>query len=204
VFIRLLVVFGAVIYIFAAIGSVAYLEASMFWLIPVLGPAIYFIFKLPDITPAPTGARPVAPYMPSPDVRARINARIEELQNGPPHRHKTQYIDSVSRGIPYSNERIDYLEFPRKLVLCEHLRPLESVMRAEKLHMEHIGEKRVEVRCILWQDAIRERYPLEDCVEFKQGPGVDNHAPSINIIHCKNCGDSIEEEGLYGARWPER
>jgi len=202
VFLRLLAVFGSVFYVFAAIGGVVYLDLSKFWLIPILAPVIYFIFTLDDLPllkPVPVQPQRQIP----PEWRAKIDQRIEELKNGPPHRNQTRYIDSVSRGIPYSDERIDYLEFPEKLVLCEHLRPLEAVMRAAKLPMDYYGGKMVEVQCEMQVKIIRERYEFDECVEFGQASGVDNHAPMINVIRCKCCGDSIEEQGMYGGRWPE-
>jgi hypothetical protein len=200
--VRLLTVLGSVLYIFAGIGAVAYLGVSMFWLIPVLAPALYFIFMLPDLP----GLRAVPQSAPTPvsaEWRAKIEARIEELKKGPPHRNKPQYIDAISRGIPYSDERIDYLEFTDRLVLCEHLRPLEAVMRASRLPMENYRKGMVEVQCILQVSEIQQRYNFANCVEFGQGPGTDNHAPPVNVIHCKRCGDSIEENGMYGRPWPE-
>lgn len=202
-FLRLLAVLGSVVYVFAAIGGVVYLGGSVFWLIPLLAPVLYFIFTLPDL-PGLRGVQ-LRPYVQTPvssAYRAKIEARIEELKKGAPHRNQTRYIDAVSRGIPYSDERIDYLEFTDKLVLCDHLRPLEGVMRASRLPMDNCRKGMVEVQCILRVQAIRERFNFAECVEFGQGPGVDNHAPAINVIRCKRCGDSIEEDGMYGGPWP--
>jgi hypothetical protein len=196
VIVRVLQVFAVTIYIFLAIGSTAYFGLSFFWLVPLLAPALYFIFHLPDISPS------YAPYEPHPGYREGIEARIEQLKNGPPHRNKIQYIDNVSRGIPYSDERIDYIEFPDRLVLCEHLQPVESAMRAAALPMDHIGKRLVAVNCRLQTGRIARRFRLPACVEFGTGPGPDNHAPDVQVIRCRQCGDQIEET-LFGGPWPE-
>ncbi len=195
-FVRVLQVVAVILYIFAAIGAVAYNGLAFFWLVPVLAPAIYFIFTLPDIS-VPSG-----PYLPPHPVdRTYINVRIEELKSGPPHRNKTQYIDSVSRGIPYSNERIDYLEFPDRLVLCEHLRPIEAAMRAARLSMDNPRPDLVTVNCILQVPRIQRHLHLDPCVVFTLGPPPDNHAPPIQVVNCTRCGHSIEET-LFGTAWP--
>ena len=196
-FVRVLQIIAATLYIVAAIGTVAYNELSFFWLAPVLAPAIYFIFTLPNIS-VPSG-----PYLPpQPIDRTYINVRIEELKSGPPHRNKTQYIDSVSRGIPYSNERIDYLEFPDRLVLCEPLRPIEAAMRAARLPMDNPRPGQVEVGALLRKKPIEAHFHPDPCVVFGLGPGVDNHAPDINVIRCTLCGHSIEENGYNNTPWP--
>lgn len=194
-FVRVLQIFAVILYIFGAIGAVAYNELSFLWLAPALAPAIYFIFTLPDIS-----SRPSLPSQP-PD-RSYINVRIEELKSGPPHRNKTQYIDSVSRGIPYSNERIDYLEFSDRLVLCAHLRPLEAAMRAARLPMDNPRPGLVAVSCLMQVPRIQRHLHLDPCVVFTTAEGPDNHAPPIQVAHCTRCGQSIEET-LVGGPWPE-
>jgi hypothetical protein len=189
------------VYIFAAIGCTAYFGLSMLLLIPLLGPALYFVFTLPDISQSARGFQ-ATPWQPPPGYRESIEARIEALKKGPPHRNKAQYIDNISRGIPYSDDRIDYIEFPDRLVLCEHLRPVEEAMRAARLPMDHIGSRLVAANCHLQTGRIARRYRLADCVAFGTGPGPDNHAPDVQVIHCRQCGDRIEET-LYGGPWPE-
>lgn len=198
---RLLAVLGSVVYVFVAIGVVAYFGVSHLWLAPLLAPAIYFIFRLPDIAALP----PVPPQKPAPisaEWQAKIDARLGELKAGPPHRNQARFVDAISRGIPYSDDRIDYQVLPDRLVLCEHLRPLEAAMRASGIPMDHHAKRIVEVQCLLHVERIRQRYSLADCVEFGLGAGVDNHAPPINVIRCKRCGDSIEEQGMFGGPWP--
>jgi len=197
---RVLQVIAVTVYIFAAIGGTAYLGLSIFWLIPLLAPALYFIFTLPDVTPPGKGF-PAPPSGLNPVYRHEIEARIAELKSGPPHRNQTRYIDNVSRGIPYSDERIDYLELPDTLVLCDHLRPLEHAMRAERIPMDHIAPRLVAVNCHLQTGRIAKRYRLAECVEFATGPGPDNHAPAVQLIRCRLCGDRLEET-LYGGPWP--
>ena len=101
-FVRVVQVLGLTLYIFAAIGGVSYMAWSLFWLVPLHAPAIYIIFNLPEVSgpPIPVSSLPA-------DWRKDIEIRIEELKNGPSHRNKVQYIDNVSRGIPYSDDRID-------------------------------------------------------------------------------------------------
>jgi hypothetical protein len=198
VFLRWLQVIAVIVYIFAAIGAVAYLGLSFFWLIPLLGPAIYFIFTFKDLTPS----QPSHGYFISnPQYRAKLDARIEELKNGPPHRNKPQYIDAVRRGISFSDDRIDYLEFPEKLVLCEHLRPLEAAMRAANLPMDHNAPGQIEAQCIMQVALIRQQIPLADCVQFSSIAGPHAHGPSVQIASCSLCQHVIEE-GICGAPWP--
>jgi hypothetical protein len=198
---RYLQVIAVTVYIFAAIGCVAYLGLSFFWLAPVLAPAIYYVFSLPDISPRPRVPVTLSPAPVSPVWQARTEARIAQLKSGPAHRNKTQYIDSVSRGIPYSDERIDYLEFPDRLVLCDHLRPLEAAMRAAKLPMENYRPGFVEVSCIMRVPVLQKRLPLDPCVDYVIEPGPDNHAPDINVARCSRCNHAIAES-LYGGPWP--
>lgn len=196
-FVRALQVIAVTLYIVVAIGTVAYNGLAFYWLVPVLAPAIYFIFTLPDISASPRS------YLPPPSVdRTYVNARIEELKSGPPHRNKTQYIDSISRGIPYSNERIDYFELTDLLVLCEHLRPLEAAMRAARLPMDNYRPGLVTVGCIMQVPRIQQYFHLDPCVVFTLGPPPDNHAPPIQVVNCTRCGQAIEET-LIGGPWPE-
>jgi hypothetical protein len=196
-FVRVLQVIAVTLYIFVAIGTVAYNGLAFYWLVPVLAPAIYFIFTLPDISAHPR------PYVPPPPVdRTQINARIEELKSGPPHRNKTQYIDSISRGIPYSNERIDYFELTDLLVLCEHLRPLEAAMRAARLPMDNYRPGLVAVGCMMQLPRIQRHFHLAPCVVFTLGPPPDRHESGVNVIQCTRCGQAIEET-LVGGPWPE-
>jgi len=74
-FVRILQVVAVILYIFGAIGGVAYLGGSMLWLVPLLAPALYFVFTLPDI------ARSLPP---TPQHRDQNESRIQELKNGPP------------------------------------------------------------------------------------------------------------------------
>jgi hypothetical protein len=200
-FVRVLQVIAVTLYIVGAIAAVAYLGGSFYWLVPLLAPAIYCIFTFEDLRPPARAHLSVPPQPRSTVFRARIDVRIEELKNGPPHRNQDKYIDAVSRGIPYSDERIDYLEFPDLLVLCDHLRPLEAAMRAARLPMENHRPGFVEVSCVMQVPRIRKQVPLDGCVEFTLEPGPDNHAPDIHVARCTRCGHSIEES-LYGGPWP--
>ena len=197
-FVRWLQVIAVTVYIFAAIAAVAYFGLSFFWLIPLLAPALYVVFTFKDLTPS----QPSHGYfLSNPQYRAKLDARIQELKNGPPHRNKTRYIDAVSRGIPYSDDRIDYLEFPEKLVLCQHLRPLEAAMRAASLPMDNTAPGQVEVQCIMQESLIRQQLQLADFVEFSSIAGPHPHGPSVQVAACSLCRHAIEE-GIYGAPWP--
>lgn len=195
-FVRVLQLIAVTCYIVGAIGFVAYNGWGFFWLVPFVAPAVYFIFSLPDLSQPPP-----APVVHPKVVRDYEIARIAELKSGPPHRNKQKYIDAISRGIPYSNERIDYLEFPDLLVLCEHLRPLEAAMRAARLPMDNHRPGIVAVDCILQVPRIQRHLHLDPCVSFTLGPPPDNHAPPIQVANCTRCGHSIEET-LFGVAWP--
>ena len=199
---RWLQVLAVTVYIVVAIGCVAYLGLSVLWLAPLVAPALYYVYRFEDLTlPQATVVYPL-PAEPAVDWQMRIDQRLEELKNGPAHRNKPKYIDAISRGIPYSDERIDYLEFPDRLVLCEHLRPLEAAMRAAKLPMDNYRPGDVEVSCIMNVARIQKRLSLADCVRFTLAPGPDNHAPDITVVRCLRCDHSIGES-LYGGPWPE-
>lgn len=199
---RVLQLVAVTVYMVGMIAAVAYYGGSFFWLVPLLAPAIWFIFRLPDLSYTAPALPPRQPRPePSAVYRASIAARIAQVK-AVPHRNKTQYIDAISRGIPYSDDRIDYLEFPDRLVLCEHLRPLESAMRAARVPMDHVSRKTVVATANLRTDRIQRYFPLDPCVQFGLGPGPDNHAPDVVVIQCKTCLDSIEEQGLYGSAWP--
>lgn len=198
-FFRWLQVIAVTVYIVVAIAAVAYLGLSPFWLALPLAPAIYFLFTLSPIAPA--RLPPPPPFVPSPEQQAKIDVRLRELKNGPPHRRKPRYLDGVRHGVPFPDHRIDYLEFPDTVVLCEHLRPLEAAMRAANLPMDHAMAGYVEVQCIMQVALIRQRIPLADCVDFSSIAGPHPHGPSVQIATCTRCRHAIEE-GVCGGPWP--
>ncbi len=190
---RVLQVIAVTVYIVAAIAAVAYWGGAFYWLVPLLAPALYYLFTFKDLTPpGPSAANP-PPYRRSPAEQDRIDARIEELKNGPPHRNKTQYIDSIRRGIPYSDDQIDYLELPDRLVLCEHLRPVEAAARAARIPMDNPRPKLVMIGVHLRWPEVREKYNLPGYIRLEILPGGNPHAPPVHALVCSTCGDSLEE-----------
>jgi hypothetical protein len=196
-FFRLLQVIAVTMYILVAIGVLAYLGLSPIWLVFLLAPAIYFLFSLKPIPPA--RMPPLPPFVPSSEQQAKIDARLRELESGPPHRNKPRYLDAARVGVLYPDERIDYLELPDKLVLCEHLRPLEAAMRAANVPMDLTAAGHVEVQCIMQEALIRQRIPLADCVRFSSIAGHHDHR--VQIASCTFCRQVIEE-GICGGPWP--
>lgn len=197
--VRVAQVVAITIYLVCAIAAVAYLGWSRLWLVPILAPALYYLFTLPDMgykkPPLPTGP----PYAPAVRWQAKVDARVAELQTGPEYRRK--YIEQVRRGIPYPDERIEYLENPGMLVMCAHLRPAEGAMRAAGLKVDFPRAGVLWVEAIFQEKALRQQIALPPCVSFIGIEGSDNHAPPMKAIRCAECEQQIEEYNI-GPAWP--
>lgn len=72
--------------------------------------------------------------------------RLAEMSNDPVRR---KYVERIERGEYWSDEEIDFNEDPNASDLCEHLRPIEQLMRAEKVDVRPVYPKRIRANCLV-------------------------------------------------------
>lgn len=194
------------LYLVVVIAGTAYFGLSPWWLAPLCAPAVWYTLRLPALP-----ERPVPPHlrrrMPEEERRhaewqAGIERRVAELEQGPAYRRR--YIEAVRRGVPFSDERIDYREDPSRLVLCEHLRPLEAWLRGQGIALDLTSPGTVEALAVQFnRQGIRAMFPVAPEVTDCEFEGPERHGPSILGFECKQCRCGLLE-AWTGSVWPPR
>ncbi|HEU0120836.1 MAG TPA: hypothetical protein VFQ91_09950 [Bryobacteraceae bacterium] len=208
---RVLQLCAVTLYLVGAIGAVAYFGYSPFWLIPVLAPALYYLFTLPEVPGY--GAKvhqkrikkrvlelkkdasnvvfvPLVErgYLISDAEIAQRKRRIAELEAVP---HRRKYIPRIIAGENISDDEIDYREDPSKLRLCLHLQPLEQALRASGASLRpYPGAAVFSASPIEWP-AFRERFALPETIIYEQVPG-DRFGPDTQRLTCTLCSSWLE------------
>ncbi|MEO7997892.1 MAG: hypothetical protein ABI852_10630 [Gemmatimonadaceae bacterium] len=130
---------------------------------------------------------------------AKIMARVAEekrlrlaaMANDPVRR---KYVERIQRGEYWSDEEIDFNEDPNASDVCEHLRPIEMLMREQKIDVRPVYPKRIRANCLVDPEKLGIGSPPVVGVAYLEVHVPDRSMldPRSAMITCSICNSYID------------
>jgi len=129
---------------------------------------------------------------------AKIMARVAEEQRRrlaamalDPVRKK--YVTRIEAGEHWHDEDITFNEDPNATSVCEHLRPIEQLMRANGIDLRLAGGLRINANCLVDFDKVKIHVSVPESVAYGE-PHIPDRSmldPRSAMIKCDRCTSII-------------
>ena len=128
-------------------------------------------------------------------VMARVaeeqRQRLAEMAADPVRR---RYVERIVRGEHWSDADIAFNEDANATNVCEHLYPIERLMRITKFDLRYVYPLRISANCLVDQDGFDLAVRPPECVAYLEPHFMErSHLdPRSAMIMCRTCNSIID------------